>query len=319
MVLVKCSNNRVVGKGGGGWYGIIMVVGIAVALVGVMGLHKMRDKRLFSLIIQEKHRDLLSLQLQLQKERESIKEANQKYETIKEDLDHIKYHKIRLTRKLIQMEAVAANLEQKHKILRSTLFEKLNLIKTLKDKELTLTKVQSELTALKEQLKQKNVKGLEIKQRTEAPQKVWSVSLDDPSNPCINSTSSENSLCGDKVQENKESDGQLKKDEEAQAGKDMKAMTQKHNIKPIHGSLGQSQNLKNKESAGFIRTQPKGVEVPIEVNWMENKYELPKKRVDMLESNRPHKLESFDVITLSENLTKNAENGATMGGVESRD
>ncbi|KAJ6421946.1 hypothetical protein OIU84_026976 [Salix udensis] len=47
-------------------YGLMLVLAFGAALLGVMVLHKFREKRIFNLLIKEKDRELMSLQLILQ-------------------------------------------------------------------------------------------------------------------------------------------------------------------------------------------------------------------------------------------------------------
>lgn len=54
------SNNR------GRPYGLMLVLAFGAALVGVMVLHKLRERRIFNLLIQDKDTQLISLHLALQ-------------------------------------------------------------------------------------------------------------------------------------------------------------------------------------------------------------------------------------------------------------
>ncbi|KAF5741485.1 protein hook [Tripterygium wilfordii] len=58
------------GNGGGGKrgrpYGLMLLVAFGAALLGVMVLHKLRERRIFNLLVIEKDRQLFSLQLLLQ-------------------------------------------------------------------------------------------------------------------------------------------------------------------------------------------------------------------------------------------------------------
>lgn len=47
-------------------YGLMLVMAFAAALVGVMMLHKLRERRIFNLVIKEKDTELVSLHLALQ-------------------------------------------------------------------------------------------------------------------------------------------------------------------------------------------------------------------------------------------------------------
>ena len=47
-------------------YGLMLLVAFGAALIGVMVLNKLRERRIFDLLVQQKDRDLISLQLFLQ-------------------------------------------------------------------------------------------------------------------------------------------------------------------------------------------------------------------------------------------------------------
>ena len=57
------------GGGGGGRgrsYGLMLMLAFGAALFGVMVVHKLRDRRIVNLLVKEKDRQLISLQLLLQ-------------------------------------------------------------------------------------------------------------------------------------------------------------------------------------------------------------------------------------------------------------
>ncbi|KAJ6360967.1 hypothetical protein OIU77_004903 [Salix suchowensis] len=47
-------------------YGLILLLAFGAALLGVMVLHKLRERRIFNLLVEEKDQELISLQLLLQ-------------------------------------------------------------------------------------------------------------------------------------------------------------------------------------------------------------------------------------------------------------
>jgi hypothetical protein len=47
-------------------YGLMLLLAFGAALLGVMVLHKFRERRIFNLLVKEKDRELMSLQLILQ-------------------------------------------------------------------------------------------------------------------------------------------------------------------------------------------------------------------------------------------------------------
>ena len=47
-------------------YGLMLLLAFGAALVGVMAVHKLRERRIFNLLVEEKNRQLISFQLLLQ-------------------------------------------------------------------------------------------------------------------------------------------------------------------------------------------------------------------------------------------------------------
>lgn len=54
------------GSGRGRSYGLMLILAFGAAVLGVMVIHKLRDRRIFNLLVKEKDRQLISLQLLLQ-------------------------------------------------------------------------------------------------------------------------------------------------------------------------------------------------------------------------------------------------------------
>ncbi|RVW46375.1 hypothetical protein CK203_081740 [Vitis vinifera] len=78
------------GSGRGRSYGLMLILAFGAAVLGVMVIHKLRDRRIFNLLVKEKDRQLISLQLLLQKERESTKEERRKIEELKAKILYLK-------------------------------------------------------------------------------------------------------------------------------------------------------------------------------------------------------------------------------------
>lgn len=54
------------GSGRGRSFGLMLILAFGAAVLGVMVIHKLRDRRIFNLLVKEKDRQLISLQLLLQ-------------------------------------------------------------------------------------------------------------------------------------------------------------------------------------------------------------------------------------------------------------
>ncbi|PWA63103.1 hypothetical protein CTI12_AA357160 [Artemisia annua] len=160
------------GAGGGGSGGVWMkkkkiamvVVVILVGVMGVMVVQKVRDRRLFNLVIKDKDRQILTLNLLLQKERQYVKENKRKNQDLNAKLFSLRTQKTELTNKIMEMRSTIGSMKDEQRALELTIDEKQNEIK---HKE-------SEIKDLKSSL--------------QTPPKVWSVSSDDPSNREVNLT-----------------------------------------------------------------------------------------------------------------------------------
>ncbi|GJY43660.1 hypothetical protein Tco_0431873 [Tanacetum coccineum] len=160
------------GAGGGGSGGLWMkkkkiamvVVVILVGVMGVMVVQKVRDRRLFNLVIKDKDRQILTLNLLLQKERQYVKENKRKNQDLNAKLFSLRTQKTELTNKIMEMRSTIGSMKDEQRALELTIDEKQNEIK---HKE-------SEIKDLKSSL--------------QTPPKVWSVSSDDPSNREVNLT-----------------------------------------------------------------------------------------------------------------------------------
>ncbi|GMY10043.1 glutamic acid-rich protein-like [Fagus crenata] len=169
-------------------YGLMLLVAFGAALIGVMVLHKLRERRIFDLLVQQKDRDLISLQLFLQKEREYSKEMKRKNEEMKAKIYSLRTQKMELDRRILEKQSTIDSLKDEQRTVESAIEEKQNEIKMLRKKEIDPGKENPQVIALMESLKQKEAEIEDLKHRLEHPVKVWSVSTDDPSNPSMNLT-----------------------------------------------------------------------------------------------------------------------------------
>ncbi|KAL7000319.1 hypothetical protein U1Q18_001468 [Sarracenia purpurea var. burkii] len=178
------------GGGVGGWnrwrqsYGVILFLAFGAAIMGVMVVHKLRERRIFNLFVKEKDRQLISLHLLLQKERDYNKEAKRKSEEMKAKIYSLRTQKTELDGRILEMQSTISSLTDEQRTVESALEEKQNEIKSLQqDKETETNRENARVMALTETLKQKEAEIEDLKHRLDQYSvKVWSVSADDPSN-----------------------------------------------------------------------------------------------------------------------------------------
>lgn len=181
-------------KGGGGSrsrpYGMMLLLAFGAAVLGVMVLHKLRERRIFSIIIQDKDQNLMNLHLLLKKERESTRDYKRKIDDLKAKAYSLRAQKIECINKVAALQSITTSLKDEHTVLESIIQEKQNTIKLLQQKRPgLLSNGISQIAALKELLKQKEAKIEEMKRvASTKPTKIWSVSTDDPSKPLVNGT-----------------------------------------------------------------------------------------------------------------------------------
>ncbi|KAI9177400.1 hypothetical protein LWI28_014705 [Acer negundo] len=168
-------------------YGLMVLLAFGAALFGVMLLHKLRERRIFTLLVKEKDHQLFSLHFLLQKEQEYSKEMKSKNAEMKAKIYSIRTQKMELDRRLIEMQSTIESLKDEQKAMESALEEKKNEVRMQRE-VIDLGKENSQLTALKESLMQKEAEIKDLKPRLEYTGKVWSASTDDPSNPQVNLT-----------------------------------------------------------------------------------------------------------------------------------
>uniref|UniRef100_A0A6N2LVN5 Uncharacterized protein n=1 Tax=Salix viminalis TaxID=40686 RepID=A0A6N2LVN5_SALVM len=193
-------------------YGMMLVLAFGAALLGVMVLHKFREKRIFNLLIKEKDRELMSLHLILQKERERSNEMKRKTEEMKVKIYSLRTQKMELDRRQLEMQSTIDSIKDEQKIMESSLEEKQNEIKMLREMNIDAEKGNLQMADLIETLKQKEAEIENLKHHLENPAKKWSVSTDDPSSPPINMTVTSNMVVNKgniQVEKSKEEEVQL--------------------------------------------------------------------------------------------------------------
>ncbi|GMI74802.1 hypothetical protein HRI_001149500 [Hibiscus trionum] len=159
-------------------YGLLLLLAFGAALLAVLLLHKLRERRIFNLLIEDKNRHLLSLQMLLQKEREYNKEMKMKAEETSAKIYYLRNQKMELDRRLVETISRIGSLKDEQKAMESTLEEKSNEIKQLRDQVIALTAT----------LKQKEDEIEELKHLVNPRVRVRSVSTDEPLNSRVNMT-----------------------------------------------------------------------------------------------------------------------------------
>ncbi|KAK8529629.1 hypothetical protein V6N12_060406 [Hibiscus sabdariffa] len=169
-------------------YGLMLLLAFGAALLGVLVLHKLRERRIFNLVIEDKNRQLLSLQTLLQKEREHNKEMKRRGEETSAKIYYLRNQKMELDRRLMETIARIGSLEEEQKAMESTLEEKSNEIKQLRDKDMDTGNENPQVIALMATLRQKEAEIEELKHPLDPRVRVQSVSTDDASNSLVNMT-----------------------------------------------------------------------------------------------------------------------------------
>ncbi|KAM7498183.1 hypothetical protein LguiA_022597 [Lonicera macranthoides] len=173
-------------------YGLMLIIAFGAAILGVMTLHKLRERRIFNLLVKEKDRQLFSLQLLLQKERDYAKETKRETKEMKSKLYSLQAQKTDLNSRILELQSTISSLKDEQKAMETALEEKQNELKFLREKEIDLNRESPQLTSLSNNLKQKEAEIEDLKNQHSSPVKVWSVSTDDPSNPPMNLTLAQN-------------------------------------------------------------------------------------------------------------------------------
>ncbi|CAN1123815.1 hypothetical protein LINPERPRIM_LOCUS3441 [Linum perenne] len=183
------SSNSSNGGNRGRPYGVMLLIAFGAALLGVLVVHKLRERRIFNILVTEKEQQLYSLHLLLQKEREEGNEMKKKAEEMKTKLNTLRTQKMELDRRVLEMQSTIDSLKDEGKALETALEEKQSEIKRLRDATTADgDKEDARIVALAESVKQKEVEIQELKRQLEDHHvKVWSVGSDDPSSNAASS------------------------------------------------------------------------------------------------------------------------------------
>uniref|UniRef100_A0A0D9WA31 Uncharacterized protein n=1 Tax=Leersia perrieri TaxID=77586 RepID=A0A0D9WA31_9ORYZ len=138
---------------------LLLALGAAGLSVGI--LHKMRERRVFAILLQERDQQLLSLQALLQKEQELSKEMRRKMDELEAKTSILSIERTELKNKLMDSETTTTYLTNTQKELEAALAEKEGHITQLKENAAASSPEQ--MAAIKELLKQKEAELEEIK------------------------------------------------------------------------------------------------------------------------------------------------------------
>ncbi|KAK9689725.1 hypothetical protein RND81_09G077400 [Saponaria officinalis] len=144
-------------------YALMLLLAFGAAILGVMVLHKLREKRIFTLLVKEKDHELLTLHLLFQREQEFNKDARKKIEEMKTKVYSLRSQKLELDRRLLEMESTIASLRDERKVIESSLEEKKNEIKMLTEDGINSTFPR--VSALQEMIKMKEMEIKHLKLR----------------------------------------------------------------------------------------------------------------------------------------------------------
>ncbi|XP_022947452.1 golgin subfamily A member 6-like protein 22 [Cucurbita moschata] len=170
----KLSNSR------GRPYALMLLVAFGAALLGVMLLHKFRERRICNLLLKRTDEDLHSFQLLFQKERDRSKELEKNNEDIKESMFLLRTQKMELDRRLLELQSTIDSLRDEQKIIRIALQEKQSEIKMLREKETENGNENSQVVVLTQRLKQKEDELEDLRRRLKSR---GAVAANDPSDP----------------------------------------------------------------------------------------------------------------------------------------
>lgn len=93
-------------------------------ILGLMGIHRLKERSSFSLMIKEKDDQILSLHLLLQKERERVAETRRKAEEMRTNVASLGSQKAELGAKVSEMQSTISSLREEQRAVESAFQEK---------------------------------------------------------------------------------------------------------------------------------------------------------------------------------------------------
>ncbi|KAF9590256.1 hypothetical protein IFM89_032034 [Coptis chinensis] len=314
------------GSGGGGSkrgrpYGMMLLLAFGAAVLGVMVLHKLRERHIFTLLIKDKDHDLLALQLLLQVSPFSLSlntHIHQRAHTRLNTLN-IKLNSKDKAHRLILVKSSSVMTKE-----RESAKEMKRKVEELKAKTYSLRTQKMEL------INKKETEIGQLKHQIEKPTNIWSVSTDDPSNPAVNLTSE---AVSDKTGNWKHTeleasfkDEQLEKSYVHDDGKpssvkgegDIKVVTEGTELKETHGE--QKHKFENGRDGEASRERINAVEKNTEENHRREKdlgdsmsslFENPQGKEGFIERGENEKINKTEVTAMTVNGGLNSENGGS--------
>ncbi|KAL5130713.1 hypothetical protein HKD37_12G033730 [Glycine soja] len=150
-------------------YALVLLITFGIALLGVMVLHKLRERRIYTILVKEKDQQILALQLLLQKERDGSKELRGKNEEMKGKLYSLRSQKMELARTVVEMQSTLDSLKDEQKLMESEFEEQQNELRLMQEKGKSVGQGRSEIEALRDNLKHKEAEMEDLKRRLEIP------------------------------------------------------------------------------------------------------------------------------------------------------
>ncbi|XP_021717402.1 glutamic acid-rich protein-like isoform X2 [Chenopodium quinoa] len=144
-------------------YALILLLAFGAAILGVMVLHKIREKHIFTHLVKEKDHELLTLHLLFQREKEFNQEARKKIEEMNSKAYSLRTQKLELDRRLSEMESMISSLRDERKVIELTLEEKKNKIQILTEGKNSSSEDPPQVTVLKDMLKMKDAEIEDLK------------------------------------------------------------------------------------------------------------------------------------------------------------
>lgn len=138
---------------------LLLAIGAAMLSVGI--LHKMKERRVFSILLQEREQQLISLQVLLEKEKEISKEMRRKADELEAKTSILSIERTELKNKVMNSETTTTYLTNTQKELEAALVEKESHINQMK--EIAAASGPDQMAAIKELLQQKEAELEEIK------------------------------------------------------------------------------------------------------------------------------------------------------------
>ncbi|KAI3457229.1 hypothetical protein Pfo_013892 [Paulownia fortunei] len=144
---------------------VIISLVFGCATLGVMGLHRLKDRRIHNLLIKEKDDQILSLHLLLQKERGHMQEVKRKTEEMKMKIYNLQAQRTELNGRILDLQSTISSLKNEQRTMELAFQEKQNEAKLLREKYIEVKDQNPRVTALTEILRQKESEIEDLKHR----------------------------------------------------------------------------------------------------------------------------------------------------------